>query len=107
MISFLLNPCNKIQHICYYYYVFSKQKYVCQEKDVFDQAAIQQPRTSPLLISGLCWQIITHHSKRHKLEDASTTPLLQALDALLHKTLHKLGVRPCHLGAQDGGDEEE
>lgn len=52
-------------------------------------------------------QLITHHCKGHELQDASATSLLQALNTLLHKTLYKLGVRACHLGAQDGGNEEE
>lgn len=50
-------------------------------------------------------QLITHHRKRHELQDVPTTSLLQAIDTLLQKALHKLRVRPGRLGAQDGGNE--
>lgn len=51
--------------------------------------------------------LITHHCEGHELQDASATSLFQALNALLHKTLHKLGLRSGHLGAHDGRNEEE
>ncbi len=58
-------------------------------------------------LSGLPSKLITHHCKGHELQDAPATSLLQALDALLHKTLYKLCLRSGHLGAHDGGNEEE
>lgn len=51
--------------------------------------------------------LLTHHCKRHELQDASATSLLQAFHTLLHETMHKLRVRARHLGAQDGGNEKE
>lgn len=49
----------------------------------------------------------THHGERHELEDAAAAALLQAVHALLHEPLHKLGVGAGRLGPQDGGDEQE
>lgn len=57
--------------------------------------------------TGLPRFLITHHCEGHELQDASTTSLLQAFDALLHETLYKLGMWSRHLGAQDGGNEKE
>lgn len=58
-------------------------------------------------LSGLHSLHITHHCKGHELQNASTTSLLQAIDTLLHEALYELSVRSCHLGAKDGGNEEE
>ena len=60
-----------------------------------------------LHLSDLSSHHITHHCEGHELQDASATSLLQALNTLLDKTLHKLGVRSRHLGAHDGRNEEE
>lgn len=62
------------------------------------------PWSPPLHLLSL---LITHHCKGHELQDASTTSLLQAINALLHEALYELGVRSRHLGAKDGGNEEE
>lgn len=72
-----------------------------------DATAAPLPSSLISTCLALASQLVTHHGKGHELQDVSASPLLQALDALLHKTLHKLGVWSRHLGAHDGGNEEE
>lgn len=58
----------------------------------------------PHLLSS---RLITHHCEGHELQDAPTAPLLQALNALLNETLHKLRLGARHFGAHNGRNKEE
>lgn len=65
------------------------------------------PLASPPPAIFLSSHLITHHCEGHELQDAPAAPLLQALNALLNETLHKLRLRACHFGAHDGRNKEE